>query len=323
MKAQKNRGEAATKYCSEVTITLTIAPVVQKQSSTLYYIITCSASTMDQLPNLLSNREAYRRSLQSSLHDVLGDLSSDAQQMGHIASLRREQQQQQQHEQLLQQTAKPTAAAAGGLNPQASSFNMSMLLRNPQTSLLTQSLGGASPAYFAQAASLMGLNLPTDNGSNNLLLAKFAAENQMIARAANAALLQSLATQRRNKVLEELLRGKSAPGAAAAHQHTNSNASAAMHPSLLHAASLASAPQVPTKEEAAREKKQKIAQTLKALGANLRSRYDPFIDCIDIEDPEEEAAQRSRGGTSVPSPSDFAYLTLLRIVGSHPFLSST
>jgi hypothetical protein len=49
----------------------------------------------------------------------------------------------------------------------------------------------------------------------------------------------------------------------------------------------------------AAEKKHKVTQTLRALGVSLRSRYDPFIDCIDIEDPydpEEDTGARSRGG---------------------------
>jgi hypothetical protein len=58
-------------------------------------------------------------------------------------------------------------------------------------------------------------------------------------------------------------------------------------------------------ELSALERKLKVAQTLKALGTSLRSRYDPFIDCLDIEDPDEDAtssSRRSRGGVSEHFP---------------------
>lgn len=286
-----------------------------------------------ELPSILSNREAYRRSLQNNLRDVLGDVTSlDSQQMGH-ASLRgpTAAQQQQNHQ---QQQFQPNGGGAA-----------SSLLRSPQSSLLAQSLGG-SPSQFTQSAGLGSPSAFPRGGppqtAEDYLLAK-ATENRLITQAAKAAFLQQTIAAQQNKTLNDayvaLLRDKAhgkmmAVGAApsggvgqmasniphsmlyaslgATTALQNQQAAAMMSPNQHHQQFIAgnNSSQAlgvgglvgggaagPTEN-----KKQKIAQTLKALGTNLRSRYDPFIDCLDIEDPEEETSRRSRGGVSEHFP---------------------
>lgn len=199
-----------------------------------------------------SNRDAYRRSLQSSLHDVLGDVSIDAAQMrgGGVASL-------------LSRAPSPAAAS----------------------SLLARSLG----------------QQPRFNGMMNaspeeLFLAKQAAESHL---AKAAFLQQSLAAHQNNKAIQDayinLLQEKmgAAPPALPPHSFLTS---------------LPLPPQPPAQSLA--EKKQQIASTLKALGTNLRSRYDPFIDCLHIEDPDSESVRRSRGGVSEHFPERLHKLLL-------------
>jgi len=72
---------------------------------------------------------------------------------------------------------------------------------------------------------------------------------------------------------------------------------------------LTSAPKIVPAASAAHDSKpseqKKISQTLQALGTNLRSRTDPYIDVSNYVDPVVEStppAARTRGGVSEPFP---------------------
>jgi HSF-type DNA-binding len=282
----------------------------------------------------IANRDAFRRSLQSSLHDVLGDISQEEQPSSGSAAMGR-----------------PFTAFQ---NLHGASFGHAMLSR--PSSLLTQSLGSSS--LFGG----MGAHAPVGSSGQSvgsdpaayLLLAK-ATEDHILNRAKSALLQQTIVDHQNKQAIQEAyiqyLQNQLASSASTsqskvhAHAHALSTHLFAPHflqnPLLASSAAQAKAslsnpgisagfpgslsPQVgpvslnlmnsvrshggraaaaalPVPELTASEKKKKIAQTLKALGTSLRSRYDPFIDCIDIEDPEEDASRRSRGGVSEHFP---------------------
>jgi hypothetical protein len=55
-------------------------------------------------------------------------------------------------------------------------------------------------------------------------------------------------------------------------------------------------------EELLRKKRRQAVLTLHALGNRLRSREDPFIDCLELEDPNDPDQRRARGGVSQQFP---------------------
>jgi len=221
-------------------------------------------------PSVLSNRETYRRSLQSSLHDVLGDVSSDVPQVN-----------------------RPTLAGQPQMSiaqPRMSGFSTleSSILASRHASGLSQSIGMPFPGNFNSQMGLMN--------HHDILLAQ-AAKNHFMKEAAKTALLQqTLAAQRNNKAVQDAYLQMLQSQMAASSQQTPVGG--------VQSAFLAKQnPSIPVRDPAA-EKKQQVARTLKALGTSLRSRYDPFIDCNDLEDPEpvENNSKRSRGGVSEHFP---------------------
>lgn len=278
----------------------------------------------------IANRDAFRRSLQSSLHDVLGDISqeeSSGSAMGRPVS------------------AFPNLHSPSFGHVTSPSFESSLFSR--PSSLFTHGLG-TSASFFGGMGAPVGSSgqAAGSDPAAYLLLAK-ATEDHILNRAKSALLQQTIADHQNKQAIQEAyihyLQNQLASSTASQNKvHALSAQMLAPHflqnPLLASSAAQAKAslsnpgisagfagslsPQVgplglnlmnsvrshggtslPVPELSALERKKKIAQTLKALGTSLRSRYDPFIDCIDIEDPEEDtASRRSRGGVSEHFP---------------------
>jgi HSF-type DNA-binding len=277
-------------------------------------------------PSSIANRDAFRRSLQSSLHDVLGDISqeeSSSNAMGRPL------------------TAFQNLHAPSFGNMTSPSFESSLLSR--PSSLLTQSLGNSSSFFGGMGAPVGSSGQGVGSDPAAYLLLAQATEDHILNRAKSALLQQTIAAHQNKQAIQEAyiqyLQNQLATTASnKAHSLTTQMlaphylqnplfaASAVQAKASLSSSALSSSfagslsPQVgpvnlnlmssmrqpaslPVPELSTVEKKKKIAQTLKALGTSLRSRYDPFIDCIDIEDPEEDtASRRSRGGVSEHFP---------------------
>jgi len=211
----------------------------------------------------ISNRDSYRRSLQSSLNDILGELPHESLPRG---------------DQGLSVPNSQQGARFSGLGAPVAGGHPG----------LSQSLG-------------FGGQVPTGLGVHDSVLLARAAESQLLQQAAKSAFLhQTFASQQNNKMLQNAyanLVRKQGMGSMTGLPGISFPGQMSGQPFFAPSAAM----QRPPRDFAA-EKRIKTAQTLKALGTSLRSRYDPFIDCIDLEDPEPECTRRARGGVSEHFP---------------------
>ena len=306
-------------------------------------------TTMELPSSLIANRDAFRRSLQSSLHDVLGDITLEGVNFTTTVP---------------QVNLASSSSSAAAFSSHLPSSTTSSLVGPEPSSLLTSHhrVGLGAGSLLSQSLGAPSPSLASFGFHQDLLLAKAVAEqqdqrrHQQIVNQAKAALWQQTITAQqnhKNAVQEAYIQYLQNQLAATQAMQTATNTTTAGHPSHALLASLAlqqagtttlgsssagpstvlsslrgatepSKPsmvqQLPLHHQAppsALATKQKIAQTLKALGTSLRSRYDPFIDCLEIEDPEEDSFsaatsaltsssstsnRRSRGGVSEHFP---------------------
>jgi hypothetical protein len=268
----------------------------------------------------LASRDAINRSLQTSLLDIQGASNVEARRFASRS--------------LLSSTlARATVPSSFG----TAAPSVESLLQGRPNSVLSQSLGVSS--YLL--GDFRSAGLPGDSQLASLLLAKARADMILI-KAKAAVLQETIASQPNDQALQEeyikhlksqdiatkaysvsrpmLSQPLLSPHIAESLSVTHGGPSAA----LLSGSILPLSRSAPTKsldlelvsalrgpraavvEGAVRagfpavETKPKM--TLKALGASLRTRSDPFIDCLDIEDPDECVPTLSRGGVNEPFP---------------------
>jgi hypothetical protein len=230
----------------------------------LFSTSTSKTATMNvDLTVNIVNREAYRRSLQNSLYDVLGDVSEMQMPVRNLN---------------LPSASSPVLASA-----QVNAFMQ-------QRSLAIHS--NQSKGLLAQSLGMQSLLPSTSAIQHEILLSQ--AEKQIAQMRATSILRQSLQHAHHKQAAQD----------AYLLNFLRNHASKSVP--VPYAQSLMQDPQRAQKELKAKQRKQ-ILYTLNALGNNLRSRHEPFIDCINIEDPLEasrktEAARRSRGGVAEHFP---------------------
>jgi hypothetical protein len=222
----------------------------------------------------LVNREAFRRTLKNSLFDVLGDLGGSLN-----ASTRPSQQ--------------PFDSAA--------LFQRSFTTRTGDpSSLLAQSLRINPNSARTQAPSLFANQFGHDS-----LLNQF--EKHLFQARTNALLRQMVEKKRQQQsiqdaILVNLLQAK--------HREDLQSQLPQDNISVRDSLVIVERP-LSLDAQAKAQKRKQNAYTLHALGNHLRSRHDPFIDCIDIADPNEvpltevpksSSNRRSRGGVSEHFP---------------------
>lgn len=249
-------------------------------------------------------RESLRHALRSSLDEILGDLTTDAEdtRAGTIHA---------------SPSIKPsTMPVTITLNPQVSSTMHPANHLNhrgtlPPNSVLSQSLGLSAVTHHTYGGgSMMGARgfsaghcglSPADD----ILLA--AAEARYLAQGRALFLERKIAQQKSRFTPESyitMFTGNKTSSAlhlpfilpsksSSVHQNTQ------QHP-MATAANTADA-----QEDTMSHEQAHLGMTLQALGQNLRSRMDPYIDVSSYVDPVSEstpAHARSRGGVSEPFP---------------------
>ena len=219
---------------------------------------------------MTSDREALRRALQSSLSDAILDANADFCQRPRPVMATSG----CPTANFLQQRELPPFSGLPG-----SGFD-SPFLPSHQEALVAQSLGLAPTRPSRSIGSLT---------SDGLLLAVAAANErkQQLQQARVSLLQQQIAEENKRILLEtsylDLLRNESSRAGIAGL-----------------------VPSFPTTQSLAAASKNSLSgnKTLEALGCNLRSKSDPYIDVSDMADPDpgDSTLRRTRGGVSEPFP---------------------
>jgi len=230
-------------------------------------------------PTMTTDRNALRNALRTSLRDVLADLGVDnrsANLMGHpngqgLLALRQSE-----------------------LSPITRGSFDSSFLASRQQALMSQRLGLTSPslasvrmsAPLQAAACSMG---PSTMGSMESIMLAAAAANErskLLEQVKTSLIQQHLAEDNRRLMLQK------------SYLNLIQNKGVMKHESFL--------PQLflPPNPPATASRPCAGGKTLEALGSNLRSKTDPYIDVSNMKDPdpEDSALSRTRGGVSEPFP---------------------
>jgi hypothetical protein len=222
------------------------------------------------------DRDALRNALRSSLTDVLLDLGVESGRNVHPMIPTNF---SHQSLALRQQTFTPAMTTAGAFD--------SPFIPSPshqQACLFSQSLGLAplrAGAPSLRPYSSMGLS-----ADGILLAAAAASERSKLLEQAKATLIQQqIAEDNKRILLQKSYMALLQKGMPSKHERF-----------------LQKQPVVPQPEPASPAISGKKA--LEALGSNLRSKIDPYIDVADVKgpDPEDSTLRRTRGGVSEPFP---------------------
>ncbi|GKZ00975.1 hypothetical protein MPSEU_001049000 [Mayamaea pseudoterrestris] len=246
-----------------------------------------------------ASRETFRRSLQSSLNDVLGYLGGLE---PYVSAASRP-------------FDFPPLPAPRGLPMLHDSTALST---SPPSSLLMQTLGMNQGSMARQLSPLYASQLESQMKQEAL---KKHAEKQ-IKNAQISAFLQQMALEKRQETLRDallfrLLQSRRAENQPLQQQHQPfESAGVIAQGSTFHEQdSIPSVVTIPAandrfigEQQVKVQQRKQNAFTLHALGNNLRSRNDPFIDCLDIADPNEDhqakpsKQRRARGGVASHFP---------------------
>jgi len=228
-----------------------------------------------QTGNQPRERESLRHALRSSLNEILGDVALDAQNM------------------------RQSQTAAGSSSPSRREYPSTLFNRVPPftavppNSLIAQSLGlSASPFSTSSDGRFICCGNMSFNADDVLISAATAAiaDSRLLAQG-RALLIRKQLTEEKNRISQYSFI------TALRNQMVNESLSHSLLPSkkAFHS----------TAEDANISEHEKISQTLQALGTNLRSRKDPYIDVSSYLDPvagATPASARARGGVAEPFP---------------------
>lgn len=239
---------------------------------------------MEQHSNFpITNRESFRRSLQNSLTDVLGYLGATTSDLD--------------------------------TRPGCSPFDIPTV----PSHMLVRSPAGAASVSSTLLTQTLGLNEGTpplrrllDSQVNHEATLLRHAEKRLF-QVQTAALLERMAMEKRQESLRDalllqLLQAHRVSGPPVRHLEDAGQKMSFPHDTLVATAQGPTMRTVCIGDQVRAQKRKQNAFTLHALGNNLRNRNDPFIDCLDIEDPNEESLtkasshRRSRGGVSSHFP---------------------